>query len=56
MNFMDKVIRSGYAETVPDDDKRVTDGRPVSHIPHHGVYRSKKPNKNRVVFDCSVQF
>lgn len=55
VNFMGKVIRSGHAEKVPDDDKRVADGRPVWHIPHHGVYHSKKPNKVRVVFDCSAQ-
>ena len=25
------------------------------YIPHHGVYHPKKPNKLRVVFDCSAK-
>ena len=28
----------------------------VWYIPHHGVYHPKKPDKIRVVFDCSVEF
>ncbi|XP_070566165.1 uncharacterized protein [Ptychodera flava] len=31
------------------------DGR-VWYIPHHGVYHPKKPEKIRVVFDCSAKF
>ena len=56
VTFMDKVLGSGYAEKVPDDEKRVVDGRPVCYIPHHGVYHPKKPNKVRVVFDGSAKF
>ena len=26
------------------------------YIPHHGVYHPEKPNKLRVVFDCSCQY
>lgn len=26
------------------------------YIPHHGVYHSKKPDKLRVVFDCSARY
>ena len=26
------------------------------YIPHHGVYHPKKPDKLRVVFDCSAEF
>jgi len=28
----------------------------VWYIPHHGIYHTKKPNKIRVVFDCSAKF
>ena len=49
-------ISSWYAEKVPNDEKRATDGKPVWYISHHGVYHLKKPNKIRVVFDCSAQF
>ncbi|XP_028417981.1 uncharacterized protein LOC114542688 [Dendronephthya gigantea] len=55
LKFMQKVIDSGYAEKVPVQQRKVTD-KPVWYIPHHGVYHPKKPNKIRVVFDCSAQF
>ena len=32
-----------------------TDGK-IWYIPHHGVYHPKKPDKIRVVFDCSAEF
>ena len=48
---MTEIIKSGYAEEIPEDDKPV-DGR-LFYIPHHGVYHPKKPDKIRVVFDCS---
>ena len=55
--FMNTVIQSGYAEKVPtrneDEDKN---NQQVWYIPHHGVYHPKKPNKIRVVFDCSAEF
>lgn len=55
VNFMNKVIQSGYAERVPEG--KVSEGnKSVWYIPHHGVYHPKKPNKIRVVFDCSAQF
>ena len=55
VTFMDNIISSGYAEKIPAE-QRVADGKPVWYIPHHGVYHPKKPNKIRVVFDCSAQF
>lgn len=44
------MIKSGYAERSP-----VTNGKKW-YIPHHGVYVPKKPDKIRVVFDCSAEF
>lgn len=52
---LESVIQEGFAEKVPSDDLCRADGK-VWYIPHHGVYHSKKPEKIRVVFDCSAQF
>ncbi|XP_071144990.1 uncharacterized protein [Mytilus edulis] len=43
----------GFAEKVPITELNQEDGR-VWYIPHHGIYHNKKPNKIRVVFDCSA--
>lgn len=56
VEFMNKVIESGYAERVPESDGLEDKSKPVWYIPHHGVYHPKKPIKIRVVFDCSAQF
>ena len=52
--FMNDIISHGYAEEVPKVSDP-PDGK-VSYIPHHGVYYPNKPNKIRVVFDCSSKF
>lgn len=53
--FMSDIIDRGYAERVPAEEASLKNGR-VWYIPHHGVYHPKKPEKIRVVFDCSVEF
>ena len=53
--FIDDMITKGYAEVVPTRDLVRNDGK-VWYIPHHGVYHPKKPNKLRVVFDCSANY
>ena len=45
----------GYAEKAPMDEVSTTPGN-VWYISHHGLYHPKKPNKIRVVFDCSARF
>ena len=55
LTFMNDVISQGYAERVPMEDVQFNDGK-VLYIPHHRVYHPKKPDKIRVVFDCSVEF
>ena len=56
-SFMDMVIQNGYAELVPTESKKGNENsQQVWYIPHHGVYHPKKPNKIRVVFDCSAEF
>ena len=49
--FMDDMLKSGYAEEVPQDELSCEKGK-VWYVAHHGVYSQKK-DKIRVVFDCS---
>lgn len=55
VNFMNTIISKGFARRVPSDLISAKKGQ-VWYIPHHGVYHVKKPNKIRVVFDCSARF
>ena len=55
VEFMNKVIDNGYTEKVPEHEVTTTERKSIWYIPHHGVYHPKKPNKIRVVFDCSAQ-
>lgn len=55
VTFMQNIIECGHAEKVPDDELTLKDGK-TWYIPHHGVYNSKKPDKIRVVFDCSARY
>ncbi|KAL0153126.1 hypothetical protein M9458_051582, partial [Cirrhinus mrigala] len=50
--FMEGVFRDGDAE-LADEQPDVGN---VWYIPHQGVYHPKKPNKIRVVFDCSAKY
>ena len=50
---MDTIIDHGDAEEVPTD---VLHNNNIWYIPHHGVYHPRKPEKNRVVFDCSMTY
>ena len=56
VEFMNKVLDRGYAEKVPEHEVTATDRKSIWYIPNHGVYHPKKPNKIRVVFDCSAQY
>ena len=53
--FLEEVISPGYADKVPQNVLDRSDGK-VWFIPHDGVYHHKKPDKIRVVFNCSAQF
>ena len=48
-----EMFQKGYAEEV--DEKLSSPGK-VWYVPHHGVSHSNKPNKVRVVFDCSARY
>ena len=51
-NFMNTMLEDGDAERAGND---AVPGE-VYHIPHHGVYHPKKPDKLRVVSDCSAKY
>ena len=55
MAFMQDIIRKGFAERVPHEQRPDDDGKSW-YIPHHGVYHPQKPDKIRIVFDCSTTF
>ena len=46
--FMEEILNKEYAKVSKDTP---TNGK-ISYLPHHGV----KPNKVRVVFDCSAEY
>ena len=52
---MNDIIRKVFARKVPEDRTPAKSGQ-LWYIPHHGVYHPRKPNKIRVVFDCSARF
>ena len=51
--FMKEVMEQGYAERIPAEE---LNSEHQWYIPHHGVYHPKKPDKVRVVFDCSARY
>lgn len=51
-NYMKDIIDRGDVEEVRTEG---TNGEKW-YIPHHGVYHPKKPEKLRVVFDCSAKY
>lgn len=53
--FMKELLKSNHAEIVPRSEENQERGC-VWYIPHHGVYHPQKPDKIRIVFDCSAQF
>lgn len=52
VKFMSEVIDKGDTEEVQGEGK---EGEKW-YIPHHGVHHPKKPEKLRVVFDCSAKY
>ncbi|KAL4230450.1 hypothetical protein ACF0H5_010832 [Mactra antiquata] len=50
--FMNDIISRGDAELVKSEGVSGNEW----YIPHHGVYHPRKPDKIRVVFDCSVRY
>ncbi|XP_041422759.1 uncharacterized protein LOC108719567 isoform X1 [Xenopus laevis] len=52
LKFTKDILKEGHAEKV---DSQPKEGE-VWYIPHQGVYHPKKPDKIRVVFDCSAKY
>jgi hypothetical protein len=52
--FMDDIIKNGDAEKVQNDERTIEGEQ--WYIPHFGIYHPKKPDKIRVVFDCSARY
>ena len=52
--FVNDIITKGYAQKVTKEEQPTEAGK-VWYLPHHGVYHPKKPEKIRVVFDCSAK-
>ena len=50
VTFMEKMLEDCHAEKAPKQYETAW------YIPHHGMYHPKKPEKLRVVFDCSAEF
>ena len=54
-NEIQKLLKNGYAEEVPQEDLTRADGK-VWYLPHHPVFNPRKPEKCRVVFDCAAKY
>ncbi|RXN37795.1 hypothetical protein ROHU_001718 [Labeo rohita] len=52
VKFMEGVFKDGDAERAEHQPKAGN----VWYIPHQGVYHPRKPEKIRVVFDCSAKY
>ena len=50
---VNKMLENGYAEKPPVNENESAN---LWYIPHHGVYHPMKPEKVRVVFDCSARY
>ena len=50
-----ELLDKGYAEKVLDEEIAATPGQ-TWYLPHHNVVNENKPEKLRIVFDCSVTF
>ncbi|XP_067265626.1 uncharacterized protein [Chanodichthys erythropterus] len=50
--FMEETINKGDAELAPTTNPGETEW----YLPHHSIYHPRKPDKLRVVFDCSAKF
>lgn len=52
---INNLLTKGFAERVPFNETNRNDGS-VWYLPHHPVFNPKKPDKCRIVFDCSAKY
>ena len=55
VKFMENIIEKGYAKKVALSHLEIEEDK-AWYLPHHGIYHPKKPDKIRVVFDCTCQY
>ena len=55
VKFIKNIIEKGYAKKVALSHLNTEEGK-VWYLPHHGIYHLKKPDKIRIVFDCSCWY
>ena len=53
--FTKNLLKKSYAQKLQADRLERNVGK-LWYIPHHGVYHPQKPEKVRVVFDCSCRY
>ena len=53
--FMADLLRKGYAKRVHTAQLEQL-STPIWYLPHHPVFHPQKPDKVRVVFDCSAKY
>ena len=49
------MLSKGYAQKVTEEECNGQDGF-VWYLPHHPVHHPLKPDKTRIVFDCSAKY
>ncbi|XP_013419027.1 uncharacterized protein LOC106179805 [Lingula anatina] len=52
--YMKDLLECGYAEKTPFSTEQ--NDMPTWYLPHHSVINPRKPEKTRVVFDCSAKY
>ena len=52
---MSDLLAKGYAKEVPEQELARSDGA-VWYLPHHPVMHPRKPDKVRIVFNCSAKY
>lgn len=55
MAFVNDMMNKEYAEKVSNESLKTENGK-AWYVLHHSIYHPKKPEKIRVVFDCSAKF
>jgi hypothetical protein len=54
--FMRKVLDKRYGRMAPNEPADEDTEQIRWYLPHHGIYHPQKPDKIRVVSDCSCQY
>jgi hypothetical protein len=52
---MQDLLQKNFAEKVSDEELAASPGK-TWYLPHHNVINSNKPDKLRIVFDCSAEY